>query len=317
MGRLSLALLLLASVPAYAGDIDDDTASRHDRATPSSSSSSSESGTDTYDTYDTYDDDYDYGRASSGAAEPLAAAADLQLGGGVLFDRMAGLNGARVVHQDALGFGVDVAVAFFGRDSTRAERSGWFVAAGYGRAPLLSQFTPRGASYSSTLVLHSIEVDAGPVWVRDVYGAEVRTAIGFGLALLRSHEEFSDDRTLDENLALGVRVRPHVSLAPANGASRPFVELGLGVFLGHVTDHVDEYDSLIDGLFPVMVTPYARAGYLVRTLPGLWLGGTYELGVVGTVWANPSLTHRGQLVVRITGEDHLPASSGDGGGTAR
>lgn len=309
MGRTFHALFgVLFATPAWAGELDRDTESRHDRAS-SSSSSSYDDDDDDDDTFD-FDDGDDYGTYAygSGGTGGDPSTGDLRFSAGLLFDRMAGINGGRVVHQDAVGFGLDFTMVIHDDGSTKSSRSGWFIHARYGFAPLLDDFTPRGADYSSTLILHALEADAGPYWVRESGGLQVRGGLGVGFALLRAHEEFTDGLSLDENLTLGLRLRPHVTFTPVLDKSRPFLDLGLGIFMGHVTNHVEEYDSLIDGLFPVMVTPYTRVGWLFELQRGLWFGGSYELGFVGTVWASPSITHRGQVLIRLTGEDDLPSS---------
>ncbi len=124
---------------------------------------------------------------------------------------------------------------------------------------------------------------------------------------MRANEEFSDGLELNETLAFGARLRPYVSLSPVvePNASRPFFDVGVAFFAGSITEYEEDYDSLVAGLEQVMVTPYARLGYLLALGHGVSLGTNYEVEVIGDRFISGSLSHRVQFLLRLLDENHF------------
>lgn len=304
---VALATGIQAASPGAAragSELDDDTRRRHERASAPSSDDNEYERDD--------DDDRDdffhevYGEPFFAPSEP-AFRAEATLATALHFERMASTAGGTIQHQDGLGFGFALDIVVFDGQARLDGRTGLAVQVSYGHAWLLLGHRPQGAAYTTSLSLGMIEVDVGPRWVHRGLGLELTWGLGLGATVIGAHEQFSDGLELDEILASGARMRPYLAIAPTVGVneSRPFAELGVALFAGSVTKHLDEYDSLVAGLSPTMATPYLRLGYLFAIVPGAWLGTNYETEIVGTRIVDSSWSHRVQLVLRLFDEGQL------------
>lgn len=277
---------------AKGSEIDRDTDSRHERASSSSSSSGGGGGGGSGDDRTLSGPDCEPSEAgawaysSSGGSDTNLAdfnyAAQLSGSAFMAWSRLSGTEGGRVLRQDGLGGGAELGLEFFSTEKSPRDRLHFQSRLSVASARILDAFRPAGADYTSTLQLTTVEFDIGPRWVRGVGPVDFTLGFGLGVTGLFVNERFSDDTYLDDTLAIGARLRPFFGLASAADpeADRIFVEAGLAGFAGSLTEHIEDYDSLVDGLRPFMLQPYLRAGYLWAFAASARGGFTYELSVI-------------------------------------
>jgi hypothetical protein len=225
-------------------------------------------------------------------------AGEISLGVLLSFDRLQGTAGGRVVHQDGLGWGL----TSDGAGYHRHEDSWTYVGLGYHAtftyAHLLEGYRPAGADFTSDFRYQTLEFDFGPRVMHRVprVGLDVTWGVGMGGQLLHAFETFSDGAELDELLAAGFRIRPHLSVSTMSRSV--FVDLGLNASFGAVSDYIDQYDSLIEGIEPIMATPYLRVGSLWPMKGGGLIGLNYGLEMIGGEFISTSLSHQVVFLVR-------------------
>lgn len=219
----------------------------------------------------------------------------------VAFDRLRGTAGGRIVHQDGLGWGASLEAIMSEAPGEQPHRLGFGIFVAYGGASLLDGYRPPGARFTSDLSLHFVEADFGPRWTSLVGGFELHYGVSLGMSFIAASERFSDGKVLDELLVAGARLRPHAGIVSPGGGvlGRSFIDLGLVSFLGYVTPHLDEYDSLIAGLGAAMLTPYVRAGHLIGLSDDVMVGLNYQFEFIGGFVEPVSLAHKIVLTLRL------------------
>lgn len=308
---LVAALSMGAGSTARADDRDKDTRARHDRASSRSSSSSSSNDRDR---------DRDRRRprgyfvpppvlygAPGGYGAEVTAAPSFQLGGELYtsaFVSPGGLGvvgGATILTQQGWAGGFVLGGALFDDRRDVSRRFGLAFEMRVVGARLLDDHQPLGADYRSDLDLFAIELDAGPQWRQRIGALGLTYGIGVGLTTLRAHERFSDGLALDDSLATGLRLRPYLRFDSPSGEGwgRLLGQIGVAGFFGRTTEYASDYDSLVDGLSPMMLAPYLRAGYLYELAPGLAIGTTYEVELGGALTGPLGVGQRLLLSFRI------------------
>jgi hypothetical protein len=222
----------------------------------------------------------------------------------VQLEHFGSSTGGRVIHQEGLGggLGIDLGLPYFAVDETH--RRGMLWRFELGGARLLASHRPEGADYRSTMDLLSISgaLVYKYTWLDSF--ADVSLAVGPGFSFLRVFEEFDDGTPdLDETLVLGLSLSPIMRVDFHDGffGGTTFVEASVALTAARLSPYADQYDSLIAGLSPFMVTPRARVGELWEVTPGFEVGVTYEFEVVGGLVEGTSFSNALALTLRWSG----------------